>query len=168
VLVGCLIAAIAVVLWLSLLADFTGRGVNETIEHSRQIEDSFRKAKQFVDNFTASNGRRPTNDEFESWASAYPSRPYTPNGMELAYAALDPTVKERYGECPRDGYLIKYWRGEWEEVYVSWADETTLELDPNEFYLFRSRLINNLLLFITAIATSVGAGVAWRRTLGAT
>lgn len=99
-----------------------------TSENGHKIDGSFRQAAAYVDSRIAQVGHPPTPAEFEAWAATFPSKPYTINGIRLELLPYSSKLVEEYGQPPPNGYVLSYWRGEWEESYVSWTKQSTVEI----------------------------------------
>jgi hypothetical protein len=145
----------ALALIFGLLHTFGPSLASKTIEHNKQIEQSFRLASHYVSTFKETNGRLPSKQEFEDWASGHPSTPYSiPNGMWIEVKPFPDEAIKKFGK-PTDGsYLLVYWRGEWFEYYASWIDRTSLEFDESKYYALGNKYADGsvvLLLGLCAI-----------------
>jgi hypothetical protein len=141
----------------------SGKGVEDTIKHSREIHDSFEKATAFVDTFLIQNSRLPTNTEFEVWANSFPLQPYTPNGMRIFAGPFDAETVRMNGRPPANGYMLLYWRGEWEESYVSWSKMSSLTFDEASYFLFSSHTAEAFVMFVFAALLIGCAWISWPR-----
>jgi hypothetical protein len=141
----------------------SGKGVENTIQHSREIHASFEKATAFVDMFVKQNGRLPTNTEFEAWANSFPLQPYTPNGMRIFAGPFDAETVRSNGPPPANAYMLVYWRGEWDESYVSWSKRSSLAFDDASYFLFGSRIAEAFIMFVVAALLIGCAWISWPR-----
>jgi hypothetical protein len=135
--------SIAIVAALALLFAWMSSdnsSVQRTIDKSRAIEANFKQAAAFVERHTAREGSMPTPKEFKTWAEGFPSRPYTINGIVLDLPPYTSALTAKYGQPPKDGYILSYWRGEWEETYVSWTRQSSLVFDQSAYFMFGSSL----------------------------
>ncbi len=128
--------------------------VGDTVKHSRMIGAAFDEAADYVDWFRVTNDRLPSKEEFSAWAQTQPKGAYSVDGVSIW---LTPPVEHDLGPVPPGSYLLGFWRGEWYEFFAGWSRETTLELDPNVFYLlgsFWGDLAAWILLGITLLLVS--------------
>lgn len=152
---------------LAILWSMSGRGIEETIQHSREIERSFASASAFVEGIKQSQGRLPNEAEFSGWADAQPDKAYSPKGMLLLTSPdrFPPEVLQRFGSPTQPGYAFQYWRGEWFEYFVSWANASTLEFEAKKFYLFGSPVADGLAALAASIALGFVACRLWPRRI---
>lgn len=157
----CLLAGL-----LTIIGVTSGGMIEKTIQHSREIEKSFIQAATFVDNFKESHARLPNETEFYAWAKTQPNRAYSANGMTFVTSQdqVHQDVRENFGQPPQDGYVIQFWRGEWNEYYASWANASTLIFEPNKYYFLGSRIADGLLGFSASIFLGLIAYLLWPRT----
>lgn len=141
--------------------------VGETIANGRKIQQSFKNAVEFTDTFHQENDRLPSEAEFDNWANLQTKSNRSHSEMFLE-TNLD-QIKSRLNNpkepllqdfgAPRDGsYIIGLWRGEWNEYYVSWKQETTVQLDPKAFYFFGNAMKDFfflIFLFLIFAVTSI-------------
>jgi len=59
---------------------------------------------------------------------------------------------------PANAYKLSYWRGKWEESYVSWSKKSSLSFDEAGYFLFGSRMAEALVMFAVA---GLVIGCAW-------
>jgi len=157
----------AVLFLILAIFDLSGKHVKNTIEHSHQIDASFKAASEFVEDYRQRYNRLPDATEFTAWASSYPQRAYSPVGMELVVGPFPSRTEEEYGPAPEHGYMVTYWRGEWEEAYISWTRQSTLELDESKFYLLGHHLAESAIYFFIFGAQVVIIIKLWpRRRIG--
>jgi len=139
-----------------------GPGASRTIEHSRELEQSFKTASKYITSFKEKNGRMPTEQEFDAWAKAFPSKPYdSPNGMWLKVSSFPDEAIKQFGDPPKESFLLVYWRGEWEEYYASWANRTSLEFDESKYYALGSKYADGAVLVVLAVLALVGGRKMW-------
>lgn len=151
----------AITLLFGLLYTF-GVGASQTVEHSKELAQTFQVAASYVTSFKQKTGRLPSNQEFETWAASFPSRPYSsPYGMRLELPPFPNDVVEQFGAPPNDAFLLTYWRGEWEEYYASWVNRTSMQLDKSAYYLLGSKFADGALLIAIALAALLGARRLW-------
>lgn len=154
------LAALLTVLW-----GMSGRAIDETIQHSREIERSFALASTFVEGFKQSHGRLPSEAEFSAWADTQPDKAHGPKGM-LLLTSQDRFPLEalrKFGSPGQAGYVIQYWRGEWFEYFASWANASTLEFDAKKFYLLGSPAIDGFAAFVVSVIAGFLARRVWPR-----
>jgi hypothetical protein len=158
---------------LSLLSAFltimNSSMAENTIQHSREIEKSFALTSTFVENFKAVHARLPNETEFSAWANTQSHIAYL-TGMELETSQdkFPQEVREKFGRPLQGGYVIKLWRGEWYEYFVSWANASTLEFDPKKYYLLSGPIIDDLVGFASSIIFGFMAYFLWPRPTDAT
>jgi hypothetical protein len=158
--------AVAIVAMLALLFAWMSANtspVQRTIEKSRAIEGNFKQAAAFVDTHITREGRMPTSKEFETWAEGFPSLPYTINGIRLDLPPYPSELTQKYGQPPKDAYVLSYWRGEWEETYVSWTRQSSLVFDQSAYYMFGSSLAQAALGGAIAVFMGFIAFKLWPR-----
>jgi len=126
---------------------FSGKTVKDTIEHSRQISVSFNAASEFVEDYRQQNNRLPDVTEFAAWASKYPQHRFLPSGIQFVVGPFPRMIEEEYGPAPAQGYMFTYWRGEWDEIYVSWTRQSSLEFDESKYFLLGHRLAESAIMF---------------------
>lgn len=124
--------------------------VQHTIEHSRQIDAAFVQAAKYVDENVRATGAPPSPDDFERWAGASPSQLYGVNGMRLDLPPYSHGFTSEHGHPPNNGYVLSYWRGEWEETYVSWTKKSSLTFEPSSYYLFGSAVAQSLFCLLAS------------------
>ena len=155
-----LLAAFAVLMALAS----SGKGIyDRTIANAREIQSSFLAAATHIDAQIIATGALPTPQGFETWASAFPSRPHSINGMHLELPPFDAELVKQFGQPPANGYVISYWRGEWMEHYISWTKQSTLVLDRSAFFWFGSQLIQVITMCVIALALAIAAFATWPR-----
>ncbi|MCA9642826.1 MAG: hypothetical protein KC492_19150 [Myxococcales bacterium] len=113
-------------------------GVDRTIEHSRQIEASFKSAHTFVEGWQSEHERLPTTSEFEVWSQSQPDHVYGPRGIRFSTGAFPDEVLEAFGEAPANAYLLSFWRGEWEEYDPSWSTTSSLIFEKSRYFFLDS------------------------------
>lgn len=142
----------------------TSGASSDTFKKNREIEISFQAAASFVDGFLAEKSRLPSAGEFAEWRSQFSPRPYTPKGMELVQGGeISALVEKEYGKAPANGYVIWYWRGEWEEVYVSWAKSSSLQMEMSKFYSFNNRFWQSVAFLVALMAIVAIGWYVWPR-----
>ena len=134
-----------------LYALIVDNSMARTIEHSRLIEASFWKAVTFIEIQEKEKGRLPTSSEFEKWASKYPRRPYTPNGIRFIDSEFPKDAIKEFGDPPSGSYLLAYWRGEWEEYFASWVQKSTLIFDPKRYHMLGSKIADSAVVVLICV-----------------
>lgn len=87
-------------------------------EHSVLIE----AAAAYITDFRAKTSHNPTSIEFETWKEAYTEQyPGLDGwGFSLLNRPYPDELLEKFGQPPREGFVLMYWgHGAWIE-YVSW------------------------------------------------
>ncbi len=159
---SCL-AAIAAIL--AFLMAYTPRAslVESTIANSHAIDDSLRTVAAYVDVQLRNTGSLPTEEQLRSWGHSLPSPLRRIDSMWLEVPPFDREVVRKHGEPPNDGYILKYWRGEWGESYVSWTGETSLTFDSSDYYLFGTARSERIAAVVSCVAFLVAAAFTWPR-----
>ena len=157
------VAVLAMLALLFALMSADTSSVQRTIEKSRAIEANFKQAAAFADTHVAKEGRLPSPKEFETWAEGFPSRPYTINGIRLDLPPYPSEFTEKHGQPPRGGYVLSYWRGEWEESYVSWTKQSSLVFDQSAYFMFGSSFAQAALASAFALFMGFVAFKLWPR-----
>jgi hypothetical protein len=154
---------------LAIVWGMSGRGIEETIQHSREIERSFALASAFVESHKQTHGRLPNEAEFAAWANTQPDKAYSPKGMQLLLSEdrFPIEVIRQFGRPIQPGYVFQSWRGEWFEYFASWANASTLEFDAKKYYLFGSPVIDALAALSVSIALAFLARRIWPRSSNA-
>ena len=158
--------AIAIVSSLALLfslASIDTSSVQHTIESSRKIEANFKQAASYVDSHVAQEGRLPTPKEFEAWAKGFPSEVHSINNISLDLPPYGTEFTETHGTPPKGGYVLSYWRGEWEESYVSWTKKSSLVFDQSAYFMFGSSLAQTALGVAFSLLMGFVAFKLWPR-----
>jgi hypothetical protein len=165
--IGALIFAASSVL-LALVAIIWGLsagGVEHTVQHAREIENSFSLASGFVEGFKKTHGHLPSEAEFTGWADTQPDKAYSAKGMRLltSQSQFPNEVLEKFGSSPQGGYIIEMWRGEWFEYFVSWANASTLEFDAKKFYFSGNAIGDGLAILALSIVVGFIGRSLWPR-----
>jgi hypothetical protein len=146
-------------LLLLLAADPVGL-IDHSIENSRKVHADFQAATRFVDAFRAGHGRLPDGEEFGTW-----SRGNVRSGPPLIVTPDEGAFGEEavalLGRPPRDGYLLRLWRGEWMEYYASWSGQSTLSFNRSDYYLFGSQFLDVPVFALLACIFIVCAYRVW-------
>lgn len=165
-IISLVLAALTALLVLgSLILGFSGRGVDETIQHAHEIEKSFSLASAFVEDFKKTNGHLPSELEFTAWSDTQPDKAYSAKGMRLLTLQnqFPSEVIKSFGSSPQNGYIIEMWRGEWFEYFASWANASTLELDAKKFYFSGSAVVDGLLILVLGVGVGFISRLLWPR-----
>jgi len=110
--------------------------VQQTIANSKLIDASFKEARAYIDAHLRRNGYLPSKEQFDNWASSFPPKPYTPNGIQLDLPPYTQDFIVKHGNPPENGYVLSYWRGEWEESYISWSNRSSLVFSESDYFIF--------------------------------
>jgi hypothetical protein len=168
---ACIAFAIgALLLLFGCLYEFGPSSADQTVEHNKQLDKSFKTAAQHIEYFKSEHRRPPTDAEFNTWASGFPLVPYSnPNGMQLSYSSFADEAIKMFGPPVAGGYLLVYWRGEWFEYYASWAKRSSLEFDESKYYALGIKYADGGVLFVfSALLILVGrkmwANPSFKRT----
>ena len=143
----------------ALMALGSGSTVNETIAHSRAIQDRFLAAHQSVENFRQQNQRFPDQEELAALeAGRFASiRILKPGDFGMATFYED--AGDRLGAPAQGSYVLSFWRGEWTEYYAAWSGRSTLVFDPAAYYATGSRFLD----FLAGVFIACLLGIAtWR------
>jgi hypothetical protein len=124
---------------------------------SREYLREFREAERYTTAELKRTGNLPA--DLESWADR---RNYVMSAFE---ATTDSRMCEGgFGMGPNDRYLLRFWRGDWEECYASPSGRSTLLLTTGA--LLRSGLWKDLALYwLIAFGASIFAWQVWPRTV---
>jgi hypothetical protein len=133
--------------------------IDDTVQHSHEIDGAFRGAAGFVSAWRRDHGRLPSRSEFEAWASTQQDRAYSPTDIQYIVGSFPEDIVREFGPPADDAYLFTFWRGEWNEYYASWADRSSLSFDPSEYFIFGSKWLD-LLAFGAAGAALAGVAFA--------
>ncbi len=137
--------------------------IDETIAHSREIERTFTSAVSFVEEWKNARGRLPSASEFVKWRSEQPEQTYGAQSLEFSTRDFPPEVTARFGSATDGGYLLTFWRGEWNEYYASWRGRSSLSFDPAGYFFLGSEW-RDLIAFTTAATMlALGAIAIWPR-----
>jgi len=156
------------VLWLLLGLGFSlgsGAIIESTIEDNRAIEASFQKTAAFVEQFRRDHSRLPNDDEFKDWSGRQPFANYSPIYMELLTDKFPEGVVENFGAPPTLGYVVSYWRGEWNEYYASWTEKSSLIFDASEYYVLGSPAIDAATVIAIFAMLCFAAVKLWSATI---
>jgi hypothetical protein len=140
-----------------------GSWIRDTVKHSRQIDASFRNAAAYVDAYIVSNGDLPSRTTFETWTRRHPSTAYEINDMRLESLSSSPSMFAGAAQPPKNGYILRYWRGEWEETYTSLTQKSSIEIEESSYYLFGSRLAEVTLALLVFAALLIASIKVWPR-----
>jgi hypothetical protein len=83
--------------------------------------------------------------------------------MHLDFGGGSHEWTEKFGSCPKNSYLLAYWRGEWMEYYASWKDQTSLEFNPATYYFSGSKHTDGAALTLLAIGILYSGTICWPR-----
>lgn len=152
------------VLWLLIgLAHSLGSAplIEETIQHNRLIDASFRRAAEFIEGFRQEHSRLPEQAEFEQWAAGQPASVYSPRYIELHAANFPQEAVDLFGVPPDGGYLLSTWRGEWTEYYASWTGKSSLTFDPSAYYVVGGPVYDATAVIVVFLALAFAAVRLW-------
>ena len=139
----------------------SGALIDSTLENSRSIDTSFNKAASYVEQFQKDHSRLPSAAEFMHWASHFPDRPYTPNGIRLEVTDFPAKSITEFGTPPPNAYLLVLWRGEWEEYYASWAKKSSLTFDKSKYYALGSSYADSAAVLCFGVLLLFAAFKIW-------
>ena len=146
---------------LVLLHASTGASmIDDTLEHSRELESDFREAARFVEGFRAQRGRLPNKDELEKW-SEHRFR-LTPFIVDTRGGYTWREALAAFGSPPRGGFILAIWRGEWMEYYASWSGMTTMPSDESAYYFFGSRAADRTISGLCLLICFAAALGLWK------
>ena len=108
------------------------------IKRNITLAHSFASAASWIDEFVDSNGRLPSESEYEAWAASQPKDFYGVQSIHILSPSSFGFYREAIdalGPPPSSSrsYVLARWMGEWNEYYASWAGKSTLNNSP-EFY----------------------------------
>ena len=160
-----ILATLSFLIALAAVVVSSSSGVEETIQHSREIEKSFALASGFIESFKKNHDRLPNEAEFTSWADTQPEKPYSAKGMRLLTSQdqFPNEVLEKFGSPSQGGYIIEMWRGEWFEYFSSWANASTLEFDAKKFHFSGNAIVDGLIILLVSIVVGFAARLLWPR-----
>ncbi len=164
-LVGGFLGVVAALLVCLAVAEVFpwGSGVEHTVANAREIERAFGQASAFVDGFSQSHNRVPTEQEFSVWAATQPEGVHSARTFQFltSPSQFPREITQKFGTPTPNSYLLQYWRGEWFEYYASWAKASTLELNPKSFYLLGSPIADGIALLALGLLVAVVAKGVW-------
>lgn len=141
--------------------------INETIAHSRKINRTFTNGVKFVEEWKKAEGRLPSASEFVKWRSQQPNETYGAQHLEFSTRDFPPEAIARFGSPTEGGYLLTFWRGEWNEYYASWANRSSLLFDPAAYFFLGSRWRDLIAFGTAAVFLVLAAIVMWPRRTSA-
>jgi hypothetical protein len=141
--------------------------IQETLSHSREIQRAFTSAVRFVEVWQKAEGRLPSASEFVTSRSQQADETYGVQHIELSTRDFPSEVTARFGSPPEGGYLLTFWRGEWNEYYASWADRSSLSFDPAAYFFFGSKRRDLFAFGTAAITLGLAALAIWPRRTSA-
>lgn len=119
--ISAVLAALTATLTALLLTLGVGL-VPRTVSKGEEIERAFLKAAEFIDRSIQSNGRVPTQPEFQEWRA---DKGRWVSRMELTKSSdSNADVQMRFRELPENAYVLSVWRGEWSEHYAQGKGST--------------------------------------------
>jgi hypothetical protein len=129
---GALILCIGIIV--NLLSE---NAIKHTLVNSRKIEVVFKVSSSFIENYQNTSEKLPPENVFNKWAL---SQPIKGNNIRYSINNFSEEAIKRFGEPKEEvAYLLSLWRGEWNEYYASWADQSTLKFDERDYYILNSR-----------------------------
>lgn len=140
-----------------------GSWIRDTVKNSRQIDASFRNAAAYVDAYIVSNGDLPSRTTFETWTSSHPSTAHGIRYVRLEPLSSSPSMSAGEVQPSKNGYVLRLWRGEWEETYTSWNQKSSMELEESIYYLFGSRLAEVMLALLVFVTLLIATIKVWPR-----
>lgn len=153
-------AVLMVLVGLFLLIAAVGYGgsIDDTIVHSREIEQDFREAAAAVEAFMQSHGRRPTEEELESILS--PRDNYT----MLASVGFDQCDREpsAYSSLREPDYVLAVPRHEWWECYAPTRGMSTLLMDRNRYGFSGNLVLDQIVFALVGLAFLFASYWLWR------
>jgi hypothetical protein len=159
---SCLFAIAAI---LALLVGYSTNPslVESTIAKNHVIDDSLRVAAAYIDDQLRTTGSLPTEEQLRSWGNSLPSPLREIDSMWIDVSPFDQDVVMEHGEPSSYGYVLKYWRGEWEESYVSWTGKTSLTFDPSDYYILGNERSQRIAAVMSCVVLVVAAAFTWPR-----
>jgi hypothetical protein len=163
IIVSALMGLVAMIGLLIGAESFDTSSVDKTIANSRKIDSSFQIAAAYVDAHIRETGSPPSRQQFEAWASSFPHEPYTVYGMLLDRSPFPVEFEKKHGQAPKNGYVLSYWRGEWEESYISWTKRSSLVFERAAYFMFSSPVLQAITWFSVALVLAASAFWLWPR-----
>jgi hypothetical protein len=135
--------------------------LERTIAHSREIEESFRKIASSVDEYIRTTGRLPTEQQFSAWAESLPQEEPIARNIWITLPPFSAGFISEYGAPPKNGYVLGYWRGEWEETYISWTKKFSMTFERSDYYMFGSPRAQMVYYILIGLALALASSAAW-------
>jgi hypothetical protein len=152
-------AAIVAVFFLAIVV--TGPlALSKQARASRDYLRQFQAAEREVNVQLERTGKLPV--DLGKWATQM-NFEYMADTLEVTTDAR--MCKDGFGMGPNDRYLLRFWRGEWEECYASPSGKNTLLLSTGE--LLRLGLWKDLALYwLIMLGAAIFAWWIWPRPTG--
>jgi hypothetical protein len=162
IVTSCLFVISALLLLTIFVLGLRSQGsIEETIKTSREIEASFRKASDFVEGTIKATGVLPSKVEFDKWSVKDESMPRGVKGLSIDIPPFSSEFNKKHGFPPKNGYVISFWRGEWEENFISWTGKSTLTFEKSNYYMFGSEFMQGAFFVVLSCLLVVGSFKIW-------
>lgn len=148
---------------LAFFSFFSTESIEQTIRSSRQIENSFLMANNFLQDFKSTHGQMPNEAEFNNWTNSQPDKAYSARSMRLITSSQQfPSEIKKFGSpSPSQAYIIEYGRGDSFEYFIPWTNTSTLVLEKGKFYYFGSSLMDGVIFFVLSFILAITAVYIW-------
>lgn len=142
---------------------FLGSGamIEETITHSREIQDRFLAARQSVEDFRLLNQRFPSTAEVEASRIGPLAQILILRSGDFRFASYYEEAVEQLGMPDQGSYFLAHWRGEWMEYYAVWSGRSTLVFDPTAYYVTGSQIFDVLASLMVACLLGIASWRLW-------
>jgi len=148
-------------LYFCVVAAGNSGGIEHTVENSRKLNQQFRSAAQSIKEFETRSGRLPTEAEFHAMLPTRRNSQYDLFLSPQGFAECDGAGK-RYSQLPVRDYVLAAWRGEWFECSAPTKGWSTLLLNPRDYAMTRSVILDSAVFAFIATGCFGLAIWLWR------
>lgn len=135
--------------------------IGSTIQHSRQILQSFEAAEKIIAAYQARTGKL----DVPQLNALVEKDGYTVQVIDPELNNYDTCCQEAVaalGKPPRGSYLLEVWRGEWSEYYAPWSGRSTLTFDPDDYSTTGSLYLDVALAALIAVFLAYATIRLWK------
>ncbi len=106
------------------------------------------QAVQYVNEFQKFNKRLPSEGDFSSWEREILKLGENEVGLSYLIPPYPSEVLIKFGEPPKNSFLIGYWAGDVYKYYVPWLRESNVLYVFDEEYFMMGSAFKDFLLFL--------------------
>lgn len=109
----------------------------------------FEKAIKYVNEFQKSNKRLPHGGEFLDWEKEMLRLGEDEMGLSYLLPPYPSDVLIKFGEPPKNSFLIGYWTGDVHSYYIPWSSENDVAYILDREYYIMGSAFKDFILFLS-------------------